>query len=66
MTNPNTDLVYLSNGPLFHNETEYYERELVSRSQVPDHAVRSGGNIQSDGTDGGVAGQWYEEWVVEG
>lgn len=66
MTNPNSDVVYLSTGPLFHDEIEYYERQLVSRSQVPDRAVRGAGNLQSDGTDGGVVGQWYEEWVVEG
>lgn len=60
------DLVYLSSGPLFHGDTEYYDSELISRSKVPDYAVRGGGNIQSDSTDGGVAGHWYEQWVVEG
>ncbi|MFF2053709.1 hypothetical protein ACFVU2_19050 [Leifsonia sp. NPDC058194] len=65
MTDPNIDLVHLSHGPLFRGEGEYNDGELVPRSQVPDHAVRGGGNVQSDGTDGGVEGQWYEEWVVE-
>lgn len=66
MTDPNSDLVYLSTGPLYQGEIEYFDSELVSRSQVPDYAVRGGGDIQSDGTDGGVADQWYEQWVIGG
>lgn len=66
MTDPKSDLVYLSSGPLFHGNAEYYDSEFVPRSQVPDHAVQGGGNRESDGTDGGIAGRLYEEWVVEG
>lgn len=65
MTDPNSDLVYLSVGPYFQGDAEYYERELRPRTEVPDHAVRGAGTLQSDGTDGGAAGQWYEEWVIE-
>lgn len=65
MTDPNSDLVYLSVGPYPQGDTEYYDSELRPRSELPDYAVRGAGNLQSDGTDGGVAGQWYEQWVVE-
>jgi hypothetical protein len=51
---------------LFQGDTEYYDGELVPRSQVPDHAVRGGGDVDGSAVDRGVAGRRYEEWVIEG
>lgn len=64
MSDPSEDLVYLSNGPVHHGDIEYYDGELVPRSQVPDYAVR-GGEVDGGGVDGGVAGRKYEERVIE-
>jgi hypothetical protein len=66
MTDPNDDLVCLSMGPLPHGDLEYFEDTLIPRSELPDYAVRGGGNVDGADLDGGVAGRSYEVWVIEG
>lgn len=53
--------VFLSHGP------DYDDRELILRSELPDYAIRSAGNIDGSQFDGLVGDErrWYEEWVIE-